>query len=80
MGEDRDRRKFWWFWFIWGLAFFVIEGYAILTKEVLVPTLSRTWWWIRRRWKIWIPSIAMTILLVWLWFHFALGECALGLC
>jgi uncharacterized membrane protein YhaH (DUF805 family) len=76
---DRNKRHYWWFWLLWVIAFFVIEGYAIWTGEKRVPTLSRTIWWLRDRWKfIVIPLIV--ILFTWAMIHLAGGECFGGLC
>lgn len=80
LDKNKNKRRYWWLWVIWIALFFIIEVYAIVTGEKDVPTLSRTWWWLRDRWKVVVPSIVMGFFLIWLWFHFVLGECALGLC
>lgn len=91
MTEDTNKRKFWWIWAAWGILFVIIEVYALITKEVLVPTLSRTGWWIfdyqvRLRKD---PDTRLTfkpfriigmIIAVWLPLHLFGGECALGIC
>ena len=73
-----NKRRLWWLWAIWGAIFVSIETYALVTKEVWVPTLSRTIWWLRDRWR-WFAT-ALVLFLLWLTIHLAGGECALGIC
>ncbi len=76
--SKHNKRRLWWLWAIWGVAFLLLEGYALATKERVVPTLSRVFWWLIDKWK-WVASIIIAIL-VWLLFHLPWGECALNLC
>ncbi len=89
--SDPNKRKFWWFWAAWGILFVIIEVYAIITKEVLVPTLSRTFWWlvnyqVKIRWKGKVRftfkpwRIVFVIVSIWLPLHILWGECAFGIC
>jgi hypothetical protein len=73
-----DKRRLWWLWAIWGAAFVLLEGYAIATKERVVPTLSRTIWWIRERHWFW--KVLVLVVTGWLVIHLGFGECALGVC
>ena len=76
---DKNKRKYWWFWLIWAGIFVAIEGYALATKEKVVPTLSRTIWWLRDRWK-WIVITIVVVGGIWGILHLAGGECFAGLC
>lgn len=75
---ERNKRKYWWFWLIWALAFVAIETYALVTDEKQVPTLSRTIWWLKDRWR-WFAT-ALFLFLLWLGVHLVGGECFAGLC
>ena len=68
----RHRRPLRWIWYIFGFAFLVIEGYAILSKEETVPTLSRTIWFLREQ----HPMVKAGVggILIWLFFHLSMGE------
>lgn len=78
MSEDRHKRRLWWVWAIFGAAFLIIEGYALATKERVVPTLSRTIWWIRDR--HWFLKVLIAAVMAWAFVHLVFGECAFGLC
>ena len=68
------------------LTFLIYEGYALYTKEVKYPTLSRTIWRITS-WQIKAGNLTsrplrviMFIFLSWVTIHLSFGECAFGLC
>ncbi len=66
---------------VWGgllVLFLFYEGYALLTKEEKVPTLSRTIWTLQKRYPI-LRWIVLAIM-VWATIHLVGGECALGVC
>ena len=78
MGDDGNKRRLWWVWAIWGAVFLLLEGYALITKEEDMPTLSRAIWWIRDHWD-WFRPVLIGIL-VWLLAHLGGGECFANLC
>ena len=73
-----NKRRGWWLWAIFGGLFLALEGYAIVTKERVVPTLSRVIFWLKDRWA-WFAS-ALFVFLIWLTIHLVWGPCALGIC
>lgn len=69
---DRHKRKLRWIWYIFGVAFLIIEGYALYTKEDKVPTLSRTIWFLRDLHPI--VKVVVVGVIAWLFFHLGAGE------
>ncbi len=76
-------------WIGVGILVLFYEGYALLTKEKNLPTLSRTIWKLTS-WEVTLPGprpttikplrIALFFFMVWLTIHLVLGPCALGIC
>ena len=88
---DPNKRKLWWLWAAWGLIFLIIEFYALYTKQIVVPTLSKTLLWlvnyqVKVRWGdetrfTFKPfRILFVIFIIWFPIHILGGECAFGLC
>ena len=78
-------------WVGFAALFLIYEGYAIVTKEKRIPTLSRTIWRLTS-WQVVVFSesckiftlrpLRIVVFLVFAWaaVHLGFGECAFGLC
>ena len=66
---------------LWGgvlILFLFYEAAAIVTKEKEFPTLSRTIWWIHKKYPM--VRLLTAAILIWLFVHLVWGPCALGIC
>ncbi len=88
---EPNKRRLWWVWAIWGAIFVVIEAYALITKEIVVPSLTRTFWWlVNYQVKVRLEAritftfkpfrVLFVIFVIWFPIHILGGPCALGIC
>ena len=65
-------------WLLWGTAFLVIEGSALLSKRTGETLSEKIWSWFRvnRGWgrpAVAVPRAGLLLALVWLLLHLAFG-------
>ena len=60
------------------VLFLFYEAYALITRERDTPTLSRTIWWLFKKY----PPVRLLTAAIFIWgfVHIIWGPCALGIC
>ncbi len=65
-------------WVGFAVLFVIYEGYALATRELETPALSRTIWWLHRKY----PAVRLltAAIIFWAFIHIVFGPCALRIC
>lgn len=65
-------------WTGFAVIFAFYEMYALVTRERDTPTISRTIWWLHKKYPM--VRLLTAAILIWAFIHIVFGPCALRIC